>query len=565
MTYQALYRSWRPQVFGEIVGQEHIVTTLINALKTGRVAHAYLFSGPRGTGKTSTAKVLAKALNCQQLDRINPEPCGQCSNCQEIAAGSSLDVIEIDAASNRGIDEIRDLREKARFSPAGSRYKVYIVDEVHMLTTEAFNALLKTLEEPPAHVVFILATTDPQRIPLTVLSRCQRFDFHRLSTAELIEHLEKICKSLEVHGDPLTFDLIAKSSEGCMRDAISLLDQVIAYCGDELNPEDTAKLLGVAVEEAYFQVADLILESRLADCILFIDRLMLGGKDIYQFTGGLIWHFRNLLLLLSCGEVGKEQILARDRALKQAEGFGRDRLFGIIKLLSETMNEMKYNTQPRISLEVALVQMVSPPDRGSLNRVEEKKSEVKPQKTASILVETKKEDKEAKPLLEKRETVSVPVAKKEKIVPTKVKPIEDSVNKEQNISLDQIQRSWKKVLSLAAGERPGFAGIFREGKPFAFRDNRLMIGFPFSIHSEMMEKPENKQLIATLIEKVLGQKVQVFCTELPQSGEAMLEKEYLAEIEQANDKPAEQSVEENDPLVNGLLTMFSGEVVPGEE
>jgi len=572
MGYQALYRSWRPQNFKDIIGQEHIVTSLTNALKIGRLAHAYLFSGPRGTGKTSTAKVLAKALNCLQADSPSPEPCNECANCREITVGSSLDVIEIDAASNRGIDEIRDLREKAKFSPANSRYKVYIIDEVHMLTTEAFNALLKTLEEPPAHVVFILATTDPQKIPLTVLSRCQRYDFHRLPGEELMNHLAKICKAIGVKADETSLNVIAKSSEGCVRDALSLLDQVISYCGQSLNPQDTAKVLGIATDEAYFQMADLILTRRLADAILFIDQLLLAGKDLYQFTQGLIWHFRNLLLLLTCGEVGKEQLLAKDRALEQAKRFGRSGLLKMIKFLSETLSEMKYSSQPRINLEIALVQITTgekPSSSFKIAEVESGSNDYKVQaeeKTPLNKENLNRENKEEKvsPPVSFTDNFNPPAAGKE-VKESKPKEGKELNLKKENLNsdLDQIQRNWKKVLDIIVKKRPGLANVLKKGRLLSFKNNCLTIGFGFGFsgYSLLLNDPKNKQLICQVLHDIMGITVQVACTEIPESEEAILEKTYLTEIDQLSKDPSQEKEEDNDPLVAGLLTMFSGEIV----
>lgn len=240
MAYQVTARKWRPQTFAELVGQQHVARTLQNALRQGRMAHAYLFTGTRGVGKTTTARILAKALNCEQGP--SPEPCNQCALCQAITLGSSLDVLEIDGASNRGIDEIRDLREKIRYAPARSRYKIYIIDEVHMLTEHAFNALLKTLEEPPPQVVFIFATTEPQKVPITILSRCQRFDFHKVASAEIVQCLGKIAEQENIHISSVALHRISRRAEGSLRDAQTLFDQVVAYCGLKVSDDDVAQL-----------------------------------------------------------------------------------------------------------------------------------------------------------------------------------------------------------------------------------------------------------------------------------------------------------------------------------
>ena len=295
MSYRALYRVFRPQTFSEVRGQNHISTTLKNAIVTERLAHAYLFCGPRGTGKTSSAKILAKAVNC--LDLQNGEPCNQCANCKAINEENFLDVLEIDAASNRGIDEIRDLRDKVRFAPSQGKRKVYIIDEVHMLTNEAFNALLKTLEEPPAHVLFILATTEPQKIPLTILSRCQRFDFRKINTAEIADHLAEIVKEEGVSISDDALNAIARKAAGGMRDAISVLDQCIAFAGSRIELHHVELVLGTVSEEATASLIDAVLQQDYSRLFLLLHDFMQQGKDIKQILRDCIQYARQLLLL----------------------------------------------------------------------------------------------------------------------------------------------------------------------------------------------------------------------------------------------------------------------------
>jgi len=293
MEYQALYRRWRPRSFADFVGQSHVVTTLVHALESDRVAHAYLFTGPRGTGKTSTAKILAKALNCTQPQGI--EPCDHCLNCTRINEGTFLDVIEIDAASNRGIDEIRDLREKVKFAPGEGKFKIYIIDEVHMLTTEAFNALLKTLEEPPQFVVFILATTEVHKLPLTIISRCQRFDFKRFTVEEIYGRLAEVVAAEGIPAEKEALTLVAQYAEGGMRDALSILEQSLAHCREKLLEADVRAILGLIDREEINKLATAIQERNTQAALAILADVSQNGKDLFQFGRSLIQHFRTVI------------------------------------------------------------------------------------------------------------------------------------------------------------------------------------------------------------------------------------------------------------------------------
>ncbi|WP_170292118.1 DNA polymerase III subunit gamma/tau [Heliobacterium mobile] len=358
MAYLALYREWRPQTFHELVGQEHVSRTLLNAITYKRIAHAYLFCGPRGTGKTTTAKILAKALNCTTDGKI--KPCNQCANCQAINSGASHDVLEIDAASNRGVDEIRELREQVKYAPQEGTYKVYIIDEVHMLTTEAFNALLKTLEEPPANVIFVLATTEVHKIPATILSRCQRFDFRRLAVDEIANRLDKICghHGIEATRDTLLF--IARKAEGGMRDALGILDQCVSFAGQQIGTSDVTAILGAVADEVLFELSQGLAEGRLSDVLLKLNELINRGKEVRPLTQDLIEHFRDRLILKTVPSAEDLVDMPGDIAAlvrEKNDAYQAEELQGCISLLSQAENDMKWTTHPRILLEVAFVRI----------------------------------------------------------------------------------------------------------------------------------------------------------------------------------------------------------------
>lgn len=352
MAYVALYRKWRPQGFDSLVGQEAVRTALTNALETGRIAHAYLFAGPRGTGKTSTAKILAKAVNCEHGP--TPNPCNKCQNCVRINDGTSMDVFEIDAASNRGIDEIRDLREKVAFAPVNGRYKVYIIDEVHMLTTEAFNALLKTLEEPPPHVIFILATTEPHKIPATIHSRCQRFDFKRVTDSDIVKRLREVADGSGIAADEDALQLIAVQADGGMRDALSLLDQ----CGvmaERVSAETVRSVLGIVGREALRELVKAVGEGNVPKALELLEALLAGGKDVKQIITELAEYLRAVLLYKASPEYREIYLTDTKEAIAAMEGlFSTDRLMAAQERLHQCMLELRQSVRGRIAAEMCL-------------------------------------------------------------------------------------------------------------------------------------------------------------------------------------------------------------------
>ena len=355
MAYVALYRRWRPERFADLVGQEHISRTLSRAVTSGQTSHAYLFTGPRGTGKTSTAKILARALNCAEGPTLTP--CGICDSCRSISDGSSMDVFEIDAASNRGIDEIRDLRESVKFAPTEGHYKIYIIDEVHMLTTEAFNALLKTLEEPPERVIFILAATEPHKVPATIQSRCQRYDFHRITVTEIRDRLIYVCKESDIAAEEDALGIIAEQADGGMRDALSILDQCMALAEGTLTAERVQETLGLVGRSWIRHMAGEIAARDAAALIAQLSELLQSGRELKQVLAELAQYFRQLMIAGVGGAVSAAELCAGDaeELRMDAAQFTQEEIMSILRRLNETMQELRTSPQPRIAVETLLI------------------------------------------------------------------------------------------------------------------------------------------------------------------------------------------------------------------
>jgi DNA polymerase-3 subunit gamma/tau len=367
--YLVTARKWRPMVFEDVVGQEHVTTTLRNALASGRLAHAYLFSGPRGVGKTTTARLLAKAVNCLSPRSQNPD--NECENCREITEGRSFDVLEIDGASNRGVEEIRNLREGVKYAPAKGKYRVYIIDEVHMLTKEAFNALLKTLEEPPPHVLFIFATTELHKLPATILSRCQRFEFRRIPVDRIREKLKAIAEAEGIRMDGEALLLVARRGDGSLRDAQSIFDQVIALCGTDVTYAAILEALHIVDQDVFFRVTDLIAARDAAGALAMVDDLFTRGHDIREFLGGLVEHFRNLMLSKTTGNASliEASDQYRKRYLEEAGKYSVPDLLRYQRFVGTTEAGIRWSTQPRFRLEADMVQLVTLPQAAEIGEV----------------------------------------------------------------------------------------------------------------------------------------------------------------------------------------------------
>ena len=362
MGYTALYRKFRPDTFADVKGQDAIVQTLKNQINADRIGHAYLFCGTRGTGKTTVAKILAKAVNCEHP--VDGNPCNECATCKAIAAGSSMNVIEIDAASNNGVDNIREIREETTYSPTEGKYKVYIIDEVHMLSIGAFNALLKTLEEPPSYVIFILATTEAHKIPITILSRCQRYDFKRISILTIADRLTQLMKEEQVEVEEKAIRYIARKADGSMRDALSLMDQCIAfYLGQKLTYDNVLDVLGAVDTEVFSRMLRLILQNQVAELMKMLEELVMQGRELGQFVTDFTWYMRNLLLLKASDDLEDVLDVSTDnlKLLQEEAGMVReDTLIRYIRIFSELSNQIKFESSKRIALEVALIKLCRP-------------------------------------------------------------------------------------------------------------------------------------------------------------------------------------------------------------
>ncbi len=502
MDSQALYRRWRPQTFEEVIGQEHVTRTLQNALRDGRVAHAYLFTGPRGTGKTSVARILAKAVNCLGEDEV--KPCNHCAVCQSITEGRSLDLIEIDAASNTGVDDVRDLREKVGFSPTECRYKVYIVDEVHMLSTAAFNALLKTLEEPPPHVIFVLATTEAHKVLPTILSRCQRFDFHRLSLKHLVGKLSKICQAEGVQTEPGVLELIARSATGSFRDAESILDQLVAFTGGHITLEDVQSLLGTVAEEAVQGLVDHLLSGDLQAGLHLINAVVDEGADPRQFTRQLLEYLRGLLLL----QVGNEDLLTVPEATltrmrQQVKVLSPARLVSIMRRFNDALAGMRPGWQLQLPLEMAFVEAVLTGQAKPASTGDEKPADrtiiplepVPPQASAQ-----KGGSGSAQASMS-----ATPVGEGE--------PVEDQPGARQagTIGLQAVQSRWPDVLKAVRAQNRSVEALLKDCRPVSVEGDTVVLGFPYPFHKQRIEDPRGKAVVEAALNRVLGGVKRVRC------------------------------------------------------
>ncbi len=526
LAYVSLYRKWRPQTFEEVIGQEYVTRTLSNSLRSGNTAHAYLFSGPRGTGKTSTARILAKALNCEQGP--TPDPCNECRACREITEGTSVDVVEIDAASTRGIDSIRELREKVVFSPAAARKKVYVLDEAHMLTKEAFNAFLKTLEEPPPHVVFVLATTEPHKMPPTILSRCQRYDFRSVPAPVLAEHLSRVAEAEGIEAEEGALRLIARRARGSVRDSLVVLEQVMSYGGGVVDGAGVAGFLGLVEDEILLELGDRLVAGDAAGAIALVERAYEDGRDLVQFAHLIQEHFRRVFLLqhadLSAEDLEVDEA-SLDAHRRQAGEMSPERSLHFIVSLREAIREMQATTSSRLVLEGALIAMArSELDistaalserlgklEGEVERMLRKRAGAAP--AAAPL----QERPGAPPLRERHQAqagadAEAPPALED--IPAGAEPDAGDVQVEQagaELDLAAVRKAWPLVKEKVKEKKVTTHAFLLEGKPVEIAEGELTISFPAgrSFHRGELEKKDHREVLERALEEVMGVAVAV--------------------------------------------------------
>lgn len=500
LSYQAFYRVYRPQTFHEMSGQQHVKQTLQNALLHNKTTHAYLFSGPRGTGKTSAAKIFAKALNCE--NGPSKEPCNECESCRTITEGSNTDVIEFDAASNSRVEEMRDIIEKVRYAPASSKYKVYIIDEVHMLSNSAFNALLKTLEEPPAHAVFILATTEPHKLPLTIISRCQRFDFRPITASEIVERMTHVLKDANIEADTSALKVIAQAASGGMRDALSMLDQVVSFSGDRVTAEEALLVTGSVGEDIFHQLAEALLNKDAGAALTLLNQLIAEGKDVSRLAEDLITFFRDLLLLRTAPELTDllEVVSGDERFVALAQNFEPDTLYGYIDILGETQQEMRFSNHAKVYIESALLKMVQTKDAVAATGGKVTASPELEKKVATlerIVGELQQQlangrGRSAQADAQPARKNSSNNARNYKIPTGKVHQVLSSATKED---IGVIREEWARMMQTM---QRSHSALLEETEPVAASDSAFVLKFKYEIHCLMAS--ENASLRSGLAE-----------------------------------------------------------------
>ncbi|GAB3802661.1 DNA polymerase III subunit gamma/tau [Virgibacillus kimchii] len=547
MSYQALYRVWRPRQFQDVVGQTHITRTLQNAIVQEKFSHAYVFSGPRGTGKTSAAKIFAKTINCEQAPA--KEPCNECAACHGIQDGSISDVIEIDAASNTSVEDIREIRDKVKYASSSVPYKVYIIDEVHMISVNAFNALLKTLEEPPKHVVFILATTEPHKIPLTILSRCQRFDFKPISNQTIVDRMKTILDSENISVSTEALETVALAAEGGMRDALSILDQAISYSNDKVELEDVLAVTGGVSQQILTDIVKVMHEKDVQSALTLLDELIAGGKDPARFVYDLIYFMRDLLLFKSAPSLGGLLERARvDEHFKAlTEQVSNEWIQEAIMELNQCQQEIKWTNSPKVFIEIALITIA--------NRYEKQEPTAETQDSAAVMKLTSKLDQLEKEIagLKQQSADNPQPAPRREVQRTRPRSskngfkvpyerIRNVVQQAEKNLRKQIQGQWATFLSqLKTTNAPAHATI-QDSKPVAASEEAVVVAFKYEIHCSLFL--DHRQTVETVLGNVMGKSLTII--PIPDKAWQEVRNEYINHQDKGDTKEEEQK---SDPIV----------------
>jgi len=579
MSYIVFARKWRPNNFDEIIAQAHITTTLKNAIRDNRVAHAYIFTGPRGIGKTSAARIFAKGLNCEKGP--TPAPCGKCISCAGISSGTSMDVIEIDGASNNSVDQVRELRENIKFSPSYGRHKIYIIDEVHMLSLGAFNALLKTLEEPPGHAKFIFATTNPEKVPATILSRCQRFDFRRIPIKSIISKLKDIAAAEKLNISEEALFSIATSSDGSMRDAESILDQLASFCDKKISREDITALLGTIEEDKLTDIMGRLFAKDAAGILRSIDELIISGKDISQFIKGLMGYVRNLMVLKVSPELDSLLDLTESHIEKlkgQIGNFRIEELLYIFYTLSAAAGSLKRSDVPRFIVEASFIKLCRRAEMMSLPEIADKIDRLK---SGVVEAASGSASDNRGPAASARRHSGPPAEEKAADYKTAGRPAQDGPaspprdNNNDNevvpaapageVTSDEVLRAWPRILEIIKGKRISIASYLIEGRVAKVQGLVITLSFSkkFNLHKEVLEEANNKRLVEDTYSEVLGRRVKLAFITSEEPGPSSMPSGGFAELETQEEYPAEEN-DFNDPIIRSAVKIFGGKIVKGE-
>jgi|YelNatPaOPRAMG01_1025707.scaffolds.fasta_scaffold00075_44 DNA polymerase-3 subunit gamma/tau len=558
MSFLVTARKWRPQRFDEVVGQEHITVTLKNAIKNNRIAHAYLFTGPRGVGKTSTARLLAKALNCLNLK--DSEPCNECEMCRSIQSGQSLDIIEIDGASNRGIDEVRTLRDSVKYPPTKGRFKIYIIDEVHMLTKESFNAFLKTLEEPPAHTIFIFATTDIHKVPLTIISRCQRFDFRRIQLDTIKSLLSKIAENEKIKIEDKTLTIIAKKSDGALRDAESFFDQIVSFCGNEIDSETVAKMLNLIDDDIYFSISDAVLTKNFKIVFDVTKIIYENGWNFIDFMEGLLEHFRNIMTVVISknSDFIETADIYKSKYLEYKDKFSEGDLLRLLNFLNKAQQELRFSQNQKLKVEVTLSHLIGLEKSSTISELlstinnsfnqepndqniqySSKNNSVKEVRESASTSEEGFITKSASNLKEKK-NLSFDSYKEENY---------NHFPSEANFNFDYVVKKWQGFVELVRSEKGLILGPFIQSiKPINLEGNKLNVFSEDPFGKDTLKG--NEEYLSKKTEAYFGKKLIFSYTSQNQS--------------KANNDAAKQInstnvADEEDPIIKAIIENLGGE------